>query len=352
VSNLTAKFWPLWYRQLSLCVVILTSYTHCASLKKLLVNYSAGGAIVRIEGQAAAPHTSTAAAPSSLALVPGGAKSAGAGAGASPSDIVKSLSVNGNHSSLFDSITVSPEKIHATMANTGEVDDFNLIISGTGAITASNGTVVATGALFLADSSGKMLWSFKADIFCVAAQLLVESGGDKLSFLANLARSFRPIQLRKNEFGANIGATSKGSKGGEFEVNIVQYSVAIPSSSLNPSNVAGRALDAGESVSEMFGLLHALVQSKSFASLYLNCLRENDKLKKLAKSIEKDSHPTWKAFKHCSLVKDYPVALNKFMLDADIKAALIPILGKPDASTWTAEERALAHHDGTVPGAY
>lgn len=311
----------------------------------------AGGAIVKIEGQPAAarPDATTSA---SLSLLSGGAQ--GAGAGTSPSSIVKSLSVSDDRSSLFDSITVSPEKIHATMAVAAdeEGDDFNFIISGSGAITASNGTVVATGALFLAESSGKMLWSFKADIFSVAARLLVESGGDKLAFLSNLVRSFRPIQLRKNEFGANIGATTKGSKGGEFEINIVQYSVAIPTSSLNPSNVAGRALDANEGVAEMFDLLHALVKSKSFASLYLNCMRENDKLKKLAKSIEKDSHPTWKAFKNCGLVNDYPVPLNKFMLDADIKAALVPILGKPDATTWTAEERALAYHNGIVPGAY
>lgn len=315
---------------------------------------SSGGAIVKIEGQTA-PTRSNVATSSSLALVPGGAKSAGAGS--SPSSIVKSLSVSDNRSSLFDSITVSPEKIHATMAVATaaaeeEGDGFNFIVSGTGGIVVGNGSAVATGALFVADSSGKILWSFKADIFCVAVQLLVESGGDRLAFLSNLAQSFRPIQLRKNEFGANIGATTKGSKGGEFEVNIVQYSVAVPTSSLDPSNVSGCALNASESADEMFGLLHALVQSKSFASIYLNCMRENEKLKKLAKSIEKDSHPTWKAFKNCALVKDYPVPLNKFMLDADIKAALIPILGKPDASTWTAEERGLAYHNGIVPGAY
>lgn len=93
-------------------------------------------------------------------------------------------------------------------------------------------------------SSGKILWSFKADIFCVAVQLLVESGGDRLAFLSNLAKSFRPIQLRKNEFGANIGATTKGSKGGEFEVNIVQYSVAVlstPATSRAPPLTRARA---------------------------------------------------------------------------------------------------------------
>ena len=102
-------------------------------------------------------------------------------------------------------------------------------------------------------------------------------------------------------------------------------------------------------------LLLLLLLALFFACLLpinLNCMCENEKLKKLAKSIEKDSHPTWKAFKNCALVKDYPVPLNKFMLDADIKAALIPILGKPDASTWTAEERGLAYHNGIVPGAY
>jgi hypothetical protein len=78
-------------------------------------------------------------------------------------------------------------------------------------------------------------------------------------------------------------------------------------------------------------------------------MREDPKMENLAKSIEKPSHSTWSSYRKCSLVKDWPVPLNRFLLDSDIKQMMYELTGKQPAE-WGEVERGLAYHNSVVPG--
>ena len=252
----------------------------------------------------------------------------------------------------FSGVSIASNEVQSFMQTKTEVqeaDRYDFVVTGTGVIRVGD-EFKASGAILLLDGSCKQLWAQKAVPF-IGALVLIASHVPALAGLKALATSCTPVQKRKYEFGVNAGDTQKGSKGGEFDVNIVRFTVTLPGNVIDRADVPGQALDPVAHFDSLVEDLYEVITSDLFKNTYLQCMREDSRLVKLAKSIEKPGHPTWGIYRGCRLVKDYPKPLNRYLLDGDVKTAIAELTGKTDPSMWTPDERFLAYQNGVVPGA-
>jgi hypothetical protein len=243
--------------------------------------------------------------------------------------------------------TITATDVHSYMKtaieSSTDSDIWNLVISGTGPVQVDgNGNQwKAAGVILMMDKSGKQNWTFKAGPF-ISTLVLVATHVGTCAQLVPYSTSMRSVQKRRDDFGANIGESVKGSKGGEFPVEIIYYCV----------DISGKIRDPMSEFGSLNSDIHEVITSELFRKTYLDCMREDPKTAKLAERIKDDSHSTWRCYKTCHLLTDYPAPLNKYLLDADVKQAIADLTGKTDAGTWSESERRIAFHNGVIPGTY
>jgi hypothetical protein len=237
--------------------------------------------------------------------------------------------------------SINSNDVHSFMKTAIEAESSgssDLIFSGTGAVQIGD-KWKAAGVILMTEGSRQLNWTMKPQPF-ISTFTLVSTHVGTCSQLAAYVSGMKTVQKRRDEFGANIGETVRGSKGGEFAVEVVYYCV----------DVTGKIRDPSAEFDSLNDDITEVVRSDLFRKTYLDCMRENPKTSKLADRIKSENHSTWRSYANCRKVSDYQAPLNKYLLDADVKQAMVDLTGKTDPSTWTDSERFIAFSNGVIPG--
>jgi hypothetical protein len=191
------------------------------------------------------------------------------------------------------------------------------------------------------------LWSFKAEDFKIALNLSSDVlYKDPNSFIKKQFQNIFVIQKRQMHDPSNEGVWTTSQKSGRrFPSLTLGFKFDLTDSIDHVGNF--------QSVSESYELvvkhIHTMINSFTFVECYKNCIKMNKSLAALWDRIKDNADNTWTSIKVCPLIMNYPVALDKYMMNEDI-VAIMKNIGYGEPHTWSKEVIKMCFKNGELPG--